>query len=266
MPKSPSEQGQKHGAMTAEDVAAVVQLIREWRGFFYVPAEAHQWLAERASFKQFSAGKLVYMSGDPATHIYGVISGTFRIYLSSLRGDQITLEEVVAGWFPHVVPADPPRYFANCICQQDATVAAIPITAVLEFAERWPMYYKGLYREFGDRAGAIAARIELLTLHNLKVRLAVYLLRLAKVRGQPEDGGAVWISAEDNQTEVGSRVGGTRQGVNTILKSWNKKKIIESHKDGVRILDIARLTTEASSSGFDVQGYLAGYHGGWQRP
>ncbi len=266
MPKSPSEQGQKHGAMTAEDIATVAQLIREWRGFFYVPAEAHQWLAERASFKHFSAGKIVYMSGDPATHVYAVVSGVFRIYLSSQGGDQITLEEVVAGWFPHVVPADTPRYFANCICQQDATVAAIPISAMLEFGERWPLYYKGLYREFGDRAGVIAARIELLSLHNLKVRLAVYLLRLARVRGQAEPGGTIWISAEDSQTEVGSRVGGTRQGVNTILKGWNKKKIIESRKDGVRILDAARLTAEASSSGFDVQGYLAGYHGGWQRP
>jgi len=251
--------------MSAADVATVVQLMRDWRGFAYVPAEAHQWLAERASFKQFSTGKLVYMSGDPATSLYAVIRGVFRIYLSSQGGDQITLEEVVpGGWFPHIVPADPQRYFANCICQQEATVAAIPIVVVNEFAERWPLYYKGLYREFGDRAGAIAARIELLSLHNLKVRLAVYLLRLAKVRGQAETSGAVWIGAEDSQTEVGSRVGGTRQGVNTILKTWNKRQIIESHKDGVRILDIVRLTAEARSSGFDVQAYLAGYHGGWQ--
>lgn len=266
MPKSPSEQGQKPGPMRAQNIDAVVDLIREWRGFYYVPAEAHQWLAERASFRHFSAGKIVYMSGDPATHIYGVISGVFRIYMSSQAGDQITLEEVVAGWFPHVVPADTPRYFANCICQQEATVAAISYAVVLEFAERWPLYYKGLYREFGDRAGAIAARIELLSLHNLKVRLAVYWLRLAKVRGRPDADGTVWIGAEDSQTEVGSRVGGTRQGVNTILKGWNRRKIIESRKDGVRILDLARLTAEAGSSGFDVQSYLAGYHGGWQKP
>jgi CRP/FNR family transcriptional regulator, cyclic AMP receptor protein len=251
--------------MTTTDTAAVVQLMRDWRGFSYVPDEAHQWLAERARLKRFSAGKLVYMSGDPATYVYGVFSGVFRIYMSSHGGDQITLEEVVTGgWFPHIVPADTPRYYFNCICQQDARVAAVPMAVVLEFAERWPLFYKGLYREFGDRAGAISARIELLSLHNLKVRLAVYLLRLAKVRGRVEPGGSTWVSADDSQTEIGSRVGGTRQAVNTILNEWNKRKIIASGKDGVRILDLAYLHAEASRSGFDVQSYLAGYHGGWQ--
>jgi len=98
------------------------------------------------------------------------------------------------------------------------------------------------------------------------VRLAVYLLRMSRLRGRPEASGAVWIEAFDSQTEVGARVGGTRQRVNGVLKAWVKKGLIELHKDGTRIIDVRGLEREAKKSGFDLDGYLRGYHGGWQGP
>lgn len=250
---------------TAAPVPAIDELIRGWRWFDHVPIEAQQWLAAHASLRDFAKGKMVYVSGDPVTSIYAVISGVFRIYLASPRGDEITLEEVVrGGWFPHVITRQPLTYIGNCVCQQDARVYTIPQSAVTEFAQRWPGFYRGLYEEFTARGVVTAGRIELLTLHNLNVRLAVYLLRMARLRGQPEAAGSIWVPADDNQAEVGARVGGTRQRVNTILKAWMKKGLIESHKDGTRILDLPRLTAEAEKSGFDVAEYLAGWHGGWQ--
>jgi len=242
-----------------------LKLIRGWRWFYYVPEEAHEWLAERARIKHFAEGRILYLAGAPATHIYGVISGVFRIYVTSPRGHEITLEEVVAGgWFPHIVPAETPVYSADCICQHDSVVLSLPLPIVAEFSRRWPAYYRGLYHEFTDRAAVILGRIELLSLHNLNVRLAVYLLRMSRLRGQVEPSGTIWVRAFDSQSEVGARVGGTRQRVNGVLKAWVKKGLIELHKDGTRILDIAGLKREAEKSGFDVDNYLAGYHGGWQ--
>lgn len=246
-------------------IANIQELINSWKWFAYVPEEARRWLAEQASIRDVAKGKVVYVSGDTVTHIYAVVSGVFRIYLSSPRGDEITLEEVVrGGWFPHVIARQPLTYIGNCVCQQDARVFAISQTAVAEFAQRWPGFYRGLYEEFTARGVVTAGRIELLTLHNLNVRLAVYLLRMARLRGEPEASGVIWVPADDNQAEVGSRVGGTRQRVNTILNAWTKKGLIETHKDGTRILDIHRLTEEAQKTGFDVAEYLAGWHGGWQ--
>jgi CRP-like cAMP-binding protein len=243
----------------------VLETIRGWRWFTHVPAEGTEWLASRSSLQQIPKDKYVYISGDRATHVYGVISGVFRIYLATPKGDEITLEETVAGsWFPHLIPQDPPTYFANCICQESSIVVAVPQAAIAEFAERWPIYYRGLYTEFTKRAVVIAGRIELLTLHNLNVRLAVYLLRMLRLRGKPEAGGAIWLAAIDSQTEVGARVGGTRQRVNSILKLWARRDLLELHKDGVRVLNVKGLTAEATKSGFDLESYLAGWHGGWQ--
>ena len=249
----------------ADHVDVALRMIRGWRWFAFVPPEAQQWLAEHASTRQVAKGKSMYFSGDPATTIYAVISGVFRIFLASPNGDEITLEEVVrGGWFPHMIPGEQPHYLANCICQQEAVVLTIAQPVIAEFARHWPAYYHGLYQELTERAPVIHGRIELLSLHNLNVRLAVYLLRMERLRGVKEEGGAIWVAAEDSQSEIGSRVGGTRQRVNSVLKAWQQRGLIELHKDGTRILDIQRLRAEAQKSGFDVAGYLAGWHGGWQ--
>lgn len=250
---------------TAADHAVILELIRGWKWFAHVPPEAHEWLAARGSLRQMPKGKNLYAAGDAATHIYAVASGVLRVFTASQQGDEITMEEVVrGGWFPHVLPVEQPTCLTHCVCQQDATVAAFPESALAELGRRWPSYYKGLYHELAARAVAIFGRIELLSLYNLNVRLAVYLLRMARLRGQKEAGGAVWVPAVDSQTEIGARVGGTRQRVNSVLKAWIKKGVIEMHKDGTRILDIERLRTEVERSGFDLAEYLAGWHGGWQ--
>ncbi|HUR41058.1 MAG TPA: Crp/Fnr family transcriptional regulator [Verrucomicrobiae bacterium] len=243
----------------------VLDLIGGWRWFSYVPVEARQWLAAQSTVVRIAKGQVVYVSGMPATAIYGVMTGLFRIYLNSAKGDEITLEEVVrGGWFPHMVPNEKPAYIGNCVCLEDASVALVPMHAVTEFSRRWPDYHRGLYHEFIDRIDVILGRIELLTLHNLDVRLAVYLLRMAHLRGVKGADGSTWVAAHDSQAEIGTRVGGTRQRVNAILKAWSKKRIIECHKDGTRILDLRRLSTEATRSGFELDKYLAGWHGGWQ--
>ncbi len=245
--------------------ASVLKLISGWRWFGYAPPEAQRWLADRATVERIAKGQIVYTPGMPATAIYGVMAGLFRIYVTTPRGDEITLEEVVrGGWFPHMAPVDKPKYIGNCVCLEDSTVVVIPIAVLTEFAERWPGLFRGLYHEFIDRVGVILGRIELLSLHNLNVRLAVYLLRMAHLRGVKGKDGSIFIAAHDSQTEIGARVGGTRQRVNKILKDWSKKGIVELRKDGTRILDMRQLTSDVQRSGFELESYLAGWHGGWQ--
>lgn len=241
-----------------------LQLIEGWRWFAYLPPEAHRWLAEHMSFAQFAKGHRVYADGDRATNVYALIDGAFRIYLTLPRGEEITHEEVRGGWFPHMVPKENPTYLGNCVCLDDARVAVVPVRAMTELAQRWPAYYRGLYHEFIDRLDIIFGRIELLSVHNLNVRLAVYLLRIAHLRGRPGADGSIWVPAHDSQSEIAARVGGTRQRVNSILNGWSKSRLIELHKEGTRILDVKRLTKEAKKSGFELERYLAAWQGGWQ--
>lgn len=242
-----------------------LKAIQSWKWFAYVPAEGQEWLAKRAVLQKFNQGTLVYIDEDQATNIYAVMDGVFRIYLASKKGDEITLEEVVSsGWFPHTIPKVQPHYSGNCVCQQDATVFAFPLSVMAEFSTLWPSYYRGLYSELADRAGVTLGLIELQGLHNVNVRLAVHLLRMAQIRGVMEADGSCWIATDINQTEVGTRVGAARQRVNKALKYFVGKNLIDYQKAGIRILDIVGLTKEAKKSGFNLERYVSSWHGGWQ--
>lgn len=239
--------------------------IEGWSWFSFVPEEGRAWLAERATIREIPKGKVVFAPGDPVQNVFGVISGSFRIYLSTDRGDEMTMEEVVAGgWFSHYSPRPPSKHLLYCVCQQTASVVLVPYAVMVEFSDRWPSYYKGLYDEFTARAVAVFARIELLSLHNLNVRLAVYLLRMARLRGRNDPDGTIWIGNDDSQTEIGSRVGATRQRVNSVIKLFMRRGLINVDKDGIHLLDVAALRTEARKSGFDLDGYLSAWHYGWQ--
>jgi hypothetical protein len=175
------------------------------------------------------------------------------------------MEEVVTGgWFSHYAPHSQPKYLLHCMCQHAARVVVVPYTVILEFAERWPRYYKGLYDEFTARAVAVFARLELLSLHNTNVRFAVYLLRMARVRGRVDADGSVRIDHDESQSEIGSRIGATRQRVNGVIAEWTRRGIIEVTKDCIFLRDVATLRSEACKTGFDLDGYLAAWHYGWQ--
>ncbi len=243
-----------------------LELVRGWPWFDDVPAEAQVWLAERAGMRRYEKGQTVYVEGEPVTHIYGVASGSFRIFISTSKGDEITMEEVVpGGWFPHFLPAAAPKYAGNCVCQEGATVITVAQPVIAEFGRQWPQYYLGLYREFGSRwASFLRGRVELLSVHTLDVRLAVYLLRMLRLRGKVEASGSILLAPFESQTEIGARVGGTRQRVNGILKAWARRGWIEPCPNGLRINDVESLVAEARKSGFDVDAYIASWQGGWE--
>jgi len=244
----------------------ILNLIRNWVWFEELPDEAHQWLASRGTIVRHKKGQLIYAHGSPVTHVYGILEGTYRVYLVSRDGDETTLGEEAAGaWNPHFVPSDSPTYYGNCACASDTVCISYPLSVVEEFGAKWPLFYKGKYKEFLSRADIIGGRIELLSLHNLNVRLGVYFLRLAKLRGIEQPDGSVLIPQVDSQTEIGARVGGTRQRINALMNLWIKQGIIRTEKNSLSLLDPDRLMEEAEASGFDIAAYLGGWHGGWAR-
>jgi CRP/FNR family transcriptional regulator len=247
----------------ANDV--ILRSIQGWKWFDYVPLEAQQWVTERASVREIPKGKVIFAPGDPVENVFGVISGSFRIYFITHRGDEMTMEEVVAGgWFSHYSPQATPRHLLHCVCQSTASVVVVPYPVILDLANRWPNFYKGLYDEFTSRAVAVFARIELLSLHNTHVRMAVYLLRMARLRGREEKDGRVWIANDESQSEIGSRIGATRQRVNGVITDWTRRGLIEVDKDGMHLRDVKALREEACKTGFDLDGYLGAWHYGWQ--
>lgn len=243
---------------------AICQLIRGWQWFTYVPDEAVEWLSGHAKLRQFDSKQELYMQGDPVTSVYGVLDGIFKAYTLSPAGEETMLEQVVAGgWFPYYVPAQKPVYITSAACVEAGQALVISRAVIEEFGERWPQYYRGIYHEFSDRMSIIIARIELLNLYSLEVRLAVYILRLARLRGHRGDNGWTIVEMTGNQTDIGSVIGGTRQRINVVLSGWTKLGVLSKEKKRFVIKDINYLYGIVEASGFNVSDYLDSWQGGW---
>lgn len=244
-----------------------LDLINRWSWFRYVPEEGKSWFAGHCRLTTVDKAAVVYRHNDEVTHVYGVVTGALRIYVASAAGEEMTLEEVAPGtWFPHFQPQERPTYFGNCSATKAATLVAIAQQDFSRFGELWPQFYRGLYSEFAARGVVTIGRLELLTLHSLNVRLAVYLLRLLVVRGKPEPGGVYFIESTDSQGEIANRVGGARQRINSVLKKWERQSVISIERNGLMINDADFLLKTVRDSGFDVEAYLGAWQGGWKSP
>lgn len=240
------------------------ELITNWRWFQYVPLEAQCWLGDRLTTKTCRAGEELYAQGDRVEGIFGVASGVFKTYMLSPMGDETTLEEIApGGWFPYFVPGEAPVYLSACVCVTSGMLATASLKVMREFGQLWPQYYQGLHHEFSDRLGVILGRIQLLSLHALDVRLAVYVLRMAHIRGREIPGGSILVESVGSQAEIGARVGGTRQRVNGVLGGWAKAGVLTVNKNSLILHDRQQLYDIAEASGFGIEEYLSGWHGGW---
>lgn len=240
------------------------ELVANWRWFQFVPEEGQRWLAQRLVLKKHTRGEALYAQGEAVSHVYAVVSGSFKTYMLSPLGEETTLEEIApGGWFPYFVPGDTPTYLSACMCVDTGIVATVPLSVVREFGELWPRFYEGLYTEIADRLGVIIGRIQLLSLYSVEVRLAVYILRMINLRGRHTEGGSIFISAMGSQSEIGARIGGTRQRINTVLSSWSKVGVLSVQNPGVVVHDREYLYSIIRESGFEIDAYLDNWQGGW---
>jgi len=78
--------------------------------------------------------------------------------------------------------------------------------------------------------------MQLYAKQNLPVRLASYLLFLARIYGHDVDGKTV-IQAGLNQTDIGQKLMSTRESVNRQMKAFSEQGLIQVQGDKIVILD-----------------------------
>ena len=86
---------------------------------------------------------------------------------------------------------------------------------------------------------------------------------MIQIRGRHAEGGAIMINSVGNQSEIGARIGGTRQRINTVLSTWAKAGVLNVQKNGIVVHDRDYLNHIVRESGFEIDAYLASWQGGW---
>lgn len=145
-------------------------------------------LESSASLKKVHKGEQIFSEGLDASAFFIIVSGKVKIYKLSPDGKEHTLHihgsgELVA----EAAIFDSMVYPASCIALEDSTLIHISREGFLNLIKSHPELALKMMSGYSRRLRQFVAKIEELSLKNMKSRLAGYLLENSKV----EDGTTV---------------------------------------------------------------------------
>jgi CRP/FNR family transcriptional regulator, cyclic AMP receptor protein len=201
-------------------------------------------LARTSRRRTVERGDVLFVAGERATAIYIVDTGTFRVFNSSAQGTEPTLALVHEGEIIGELGVldDLPRS-ASIAALRRAEIVEIPAASFREAYGSDPAISRQLVVLLGARLRAVTDGLADLAYLDLGGRLAKYLLAESARHEQ------LAFRLTLTQAELGQLLGGARQSVNQVVRSFEQSGLISLDGRTVRILDERGLRLRAMSSG-----------------
>lgn len=194
---------------------ALMDVIRS--GKQYLPRFGHS--------ERFAEGETIYDYGDAPNQLYWVESGLVRTSVLSSAG-----KELVTGlWGPGEL------FGEFCLCQQrerneravaveESKVVRLGVEELLSLASTGEGAL-AMLQLFCRRISALEEKVAELAFTNVRTRLGMFLLRLAK-EGVPQPDGSVICYEYPTHEEMARRIGTTREQVTTLLAQFRRSGAI----------------------------------------
>ncbi len=215
--------------MSRDDAA----LLRHTALFGGMAPDALERLAARAVRRRYARGEVIFHEDDGGDSLCVVESGLVKVYRTSPDGDEMLLVTLgpaaVLGELPMV---DGGPRSASAAAVEATTVLSVNRAALLEALHESPELVDGLLRSMGSMVRRLTDQAADLVFLDLHGRVAKRLLALAEERGSLGDGRA--LDLKMTQTDLANMVGGSRQSVNQVLRSFERLGYLEL--DGRRIV------------------------------
>ena len=192
---------------------------------------------------QFGAGTTICRQGDPATHLYVVISGLIKILTNSRDGQQSVQALRGSGDVVGELAGELTGYrTASMVAVTEVQAVVVGHEKFLAFLDR-PLpaahaYRKMIPQRFSETADSLYAQYTT----NGAQRLAQLLLDLAEKYGQPVGPGpALVLTLPLSQDELASLVSTSRATVTRALHDWRGRGLIQTRTRRITITDPASL-------------------------
>ncbi len=202
-------------------------------------------LADKAIERRFRKGTPIFHQGDPGNSVFVLVEGLVKVMVTSEKGDEMVL-----------VTLESPATFGELAVidglDRSATVEAIEACRVLvlgrdvlmSLVQDHPALAEGLLRSLGGlirRLTDQAADFVFLDLHG---RVAKLLLQFADTRGEKTDDG-ILLDLHLTQGDIARMVGGSRQSVNQIIRSFENRGYLDVQRKVVILKNLDLLARRA---------------------
>jgi CRP/FNR family cyclic AMP-dependent transcriptional regulator len=197
--------------------------------------EALKHLAARVMERSYKKGQLIFYQGDPGDALFVVVEGLVKVFVPSEEGDEMVLITLEAPEvFGEVALIDGGPRSASAEALEPTAVLMLTREVLLEVLAEHPSLTDRLLQTLGTSLRRLTEQAADLVFLDLHGRMAKLLVGMAEDRGTKE-GPEVVLDLHMTQTDLAGMVGGSRQSVNQILRSFERRGYLELRGRQIRL-------------------------------
>lgn len=187
-------------------------------------------LAAQSSPRRFDRGEFLFRADEPVSRIFLIVTGRVAATVTSRTGTMLTFHVAQAGELAgHVSIFEPGGHLVAARALSNVTAVAIPAKGYLELLTSEPPAALDFARELAGIVKILNESMADLVFLDLERRLARSLI---------EDPAGEVVHLAVNQSDLGARLGATRQSVNQALGRLARRGFVRVESPRViRILD-----------------------------
>ena len=195
-------------------------------------------LAGRVRSRRFAASETLFHRGDPAAHLYVLISGSAKITLPDEYGKEAVIALLRPGEvFGELALFDDAPRSATVVSVGETECLLVSRDDFLSLLERAPQAMREVLKLLARTIRRSTTHVEDLVFLDVPSRVAKALLDLSDVGGSEAEIGIT-------QDDLAAMVGATRVSVNRVLASLEQRGIVKVARRRIAVLDRERLSRE----------------------
>jgi CRP/FNR family cyclic AMP-dependent transcriptional regulator len=179
----------------------------------------------------YAAKTVIFSQGEPARHMYLVMSGKVRISRTTVDGNRITLAILGGGDIigEEVVLAKSGEHANEATFIDEGVLSVLRTQDLFSIFSQYPIVAINIARYLSEQREAANAAVEDLAYLKVADRITRLFGRLSKHFGVAETRGAR-IDVRLTHADIASLVGSTRETVSVVLRDLITQGKIEMHK------------------------------------
>ncbi len=188
--------------------------------------------------------EVLFAVAERASSIYVVVSGSFRVFTSSIHGTEPTLALIHEGELIGELGVldDQPRS-ASVAALRRSEIVEVPAASFRSAYHSDPAIAQQMVTMLAARLRTVTDGLADLAYLDLGGRMAKYLLNESQRQGRTN------ITLTLTQAELGQMLGGARQTVNQVMRMLEEAGLIGLDGRTVRIVDERALRLRSMSAG-----------------
>ncbi len=218
-------------------------LLARIRHFDSLLPEVQEKIAAVAIPKQYQAGQVIYLEGEPGASVFLIENGWIKATRMSSDGREQALLYLHSGEvFGDIAVFTGTPYPATVIALEAVVVWSIPADEILKMTRQYPDFAMAVIRRFGERVLYHVQLIEDLSLRSVEARVARTLLHNAQMAN-----GILIVPRQSWTTfdEMAIRLGTVRDVLGRTLRSLEAEGLLRVERQEIILLNETELAKRA---------------------